>query len=421
MLAGVRALLRDNAGYRRLWMAQAVSLTGDWFTLIALAVLVSRDTRGSGLAVSILALVQILPWVVMGPWSGVLADRFDRKRLLVASDVARAMVVLLLIPAAEAGRPVPVLALALVHFTVTTVFEPARSALVPRLVEPRELVTATTLSSVTWSVMLAFGGALGGSVLSRVGVRTAFLIDALTFVGSAVLILGIHPAAAARDTVTRAPVAFRDGIRWAIAHPPIGAAALVKTINGVAVVDTFIVLYATRVFAVGEGGAIAVGLLMASFGVGAILGPALLNRWNDGSVRRMRRLVVVSSVLICVGIFVLSGAGSLGGAALGILLRGMGGSANWTFSTIILQKSVPDRLLGRLSALDLVIANLVAMAFALTWGATIDRAGLRTAVLGAAVATVVPLVLWTASLPALERQEAREGSRVDAAGSFIGP
>ena len=83
-------------------------------------------------------------------------------------------------------------------------------------------------------------------------------------------------------------------------------------------------------------------------------------------------------------------------------------------------KSGPDRLLGRLSALDLVIANLTAMVFALTWGATIDHAGLRTAVLGAAAATVVPLVLWTASLPALERQEARESARADAAGSSMG-
>src|SRR5262249_32629004 len=146
---------------------------GDWFTLIALAVLVSRDSGGSGLAVSGLALAQMAPWVLVGPWSGVLADRFDRKRLLVASDLARVAVVLLLIPAAEARRPLVVLALALSHFALASVFEPARAALVPRLVGPHELVAATTLSSITWSVMLAAGGLLGGSVLSRIGLRAA--------------------------------------------------------------------------------------------------------------------------------------------------------------------------------------------------------------------------------------------------------
>ncbi len=413
MIAATGALLRGNRAYRRLWAAQAVSLTGDWFTLIALSVLVSRDSGGSGLAVSGLALAQMVPWVLVGPWSGVLADRFDRKRLLMASDLARVGVVLLLIPAAQARRPALVLGLALVHFALASVFEPARSALVPRLVDPRDLVTATTLSSVTWSVMLAAGGILGGSVLSRVGLRSAFLIDAVTFLASAALIFGIpSPARPAPDAQGRSRVAFREGVRWALAHPGIGAAALVKVINGVAAVDIFIVLYATRVFVAGEGGAISVGLLCASFGLGAVLGPALLNRLNDGSVRRMRRLIVVSSALMTVGFCVLGGARSLHAAAAAILLRGMGGSANWTFSTIILQKGVPDRLLGRLCALDLVSANLAGMVFSIAWGLTIDRAGLRPAVYAAATASLVPLALWTAGLPILERREsADDGAR----------
>ncbi len=406
MLAAARELVRDNRAYRRLWAAQAISLTGDWFTLVALAVLVSRDSGGSGLAVSALALAQMLPWVLVGPWSGVLADRFDRKSLLVASDLARVGVVLLLIPAAEAGRPSLVLALALLHFALACVFEPARSALVPRLVEPRHLVTATTLSSVTWSVMLAGGGILSGAVLSRVGVRAAFLIDALTFAASAAFILGVRsPPRPAADDGERPRVAFREGIHWATAHPGIGAAALVKVINGVAAIDTFIVLYATRVFVAGEGGAFSVGFLCACFGAGAILGPLVLNCFNDGSVPRMRRLIVVSSCLISAAFFVLGGAGSLLTAGAAILLRGMGGSANWTFSTIILQKGVPDRLLGRLSALDLVNANLAGMVFSLAWGLAIDRAGLRQTVLAAAVASLVPLALWTACLLGLERRE----------------
>src|SRR5262249_59492714 len=82
VLSATLALLRSNRDYRRLWAAQIVSLTGDWFTLIALAVLVSRDSGGSGLAVSGLALAQMAPWVLVGPWSGGLADRFHPKRLL---------------------------------------------------------------------------------------------------------------------------------------------------------------------------------------------------------------------------------------------------------------------------------------------------------------------------------------------------
>src|SRR5262249_45235359 len=196
-------------------------------------------------------------------------------------------------PAAEPRLAVVVPPLALSLSALASVFEPARAALVPRLVGPHELVAATTLSSITWSVMLAAGGLLGGSVLSRIGLRAAFAFDALTFVASAALIAGISsPPRPVRDETDRARPAVRPGSAWAIAHPEIGAAALVKVVNGVAAVDTFLVLYSTRLFAVGQGGALSVGFLFASFGLGAILGPLLLNRFNDGSVRRMRRLVV---------------------------------------------------------------------------------------------------------------------------------
>lgn len=390
MIAATAALLRCNRAYRRLWAAQVVSLTGDWFTLIALSVLVSRQSGGSGLAVSGLALAQMAPWVLVGPWSGVLADRFDRKRLLVASDLARVVVVLLLIPAARAERPSAVLGLAFLHFAFASVFEPARAALVPRLVEPSQLVTATTLSSVTWSVMLAAGGVLGGAVLSRVGLQTAFVFDALTFAVSAGLLAAIPSPPVAPEAAAGPAPAFREGIGWAFAHPEIGAAALVKVMNGVAAVETFIVLYATRLFVAGQGGAFSVGFLCAAFGLGAILGPLILNRLNDGSVRRMRRLIAVSSALLSVALFALGAAGSLLAAAAAILVRGMGGSANWTFSTIILQKGVPDRLLGRLCALDLVNANLAGMLFSIAWGLAVDGAGLRPAVFAAAARASFP-------------------------------
>lgn len=403
------ALLRTNRGYRLLWLAQAVSLSGDWFTLIALAVLVARGSHGSGLAVSGLVLVQLLPGVLIGPGSGVLADRFDRRRLLVMSDLARSGLVLLIIPAAISGSLPWVYALAFLHFTVSTVFEPTRSALVPRLVEPRELVTASTVGTVTWSVMAAVGGMVGGTILSFVGITGAFVLDALTFLGSAALITAI-PAAAAAARPGRGDHAtgtsFRDGLRYLGQHKVTGATLLVKGINGIAVADAFLVIYATRLFPLGADGARSVGLLWACFGVGAVLGPLLLNAVNDGSVRRMRRLIVAASAFLSGGLFLLAWAPSLAWAGLAIVLRGMGGAANWTYSTIILQKIVPDRLQGRLFALDLANAFLLAMVFSVLWGSMMDRAGVRPAVLSAAAFTLVPLLVWSFGLKWMERGDA---------------
>jgi MFS family permease len=404
----VRSLIRQNVAFRRLWLAEAVSLAGDWFTLIALAVVVSRQTGGSGLAVGALVVTQLFPWVVVGPWGGMLADRFDRRRLLIATDLARTLNVLLLIPAANGGPLWLVLLLVLVHFSLASIFEPARSALVPRLVASHQLVSAGTLSSVTWSVMLAAGGMLGGSVLSVVGVSVAFLVDAATFLASAALIAGIPARAGARAAEEPQPtgrVRFREGLAWSLAHPGASVAVLVKAINGVAIIDTFLVLYATRLFVWGEGGVLSIGFLWGCFGVGAILGPVLLNRLSDGSVPRLRRLIAVGAALLSCALFVLAGARSLLTAGAGFLLRGMGGSANWTYSSVILQKTVPDRMLGRLSALDLLNANVSGMTFSLLWGLRIDRDGLQVAVLGAALVSLVPLLAWTITLRPLERSE----------------
>jgi MFS family permease len=400
-----------------LWLAEAVSLAGDWFTLIALAVAVSRATGGSGLAVGALVVTQLFPWVVVGPWGGVLADRFDRRRLLIATDLGRALNVLSLIPAASGGRLWLVLLLVFVHFSLASIFEPARAALVPRLVGSHQLVAAGTLSSVTWSVMLAAGGMLGGSVVSVVGVSVAFAVDAATFLASAALIAAIPAQAGA--PVAQEPrhgdqVRFREGLGWALAHPATGIAVLVKAMNGVAVMDTFLVLYATQLFVWGEGGVLSIGLLWCCFGLGAILGPVLLNPFSDGSVARLRRLIAVGAVLLSCSLLVLGSARSLLAAGVAILLRGMGGSANWTYSSVILQKTVPDRMLGRLSALDLVNGNVSGMAFSLLWGARIDQAGLQDAVRGAAVVSVVPLLAWILALRRLEKRErAGEGAPTD--------
>jgi len=199
---------------------------------------------------------------------------------------------------------------------------------------------------------------------------------------------------------------FRDGLAYLGQHKVTGATLLVKGINGIAVADAFLVIYATPLFPLGKDGARSVGLLWACFGVGAILGPLLLNAATDGSVRRMRRLIVAGSAFLSGGLFLLAWAPTLVWAGLAIVLRGMGGASNWTYSTIILQKSVPDRLQGRLFALDFANACLLFMVFALLWGAMMDRAGVRPAVLSAATVTLVPLLVWTFGLRWMERGEA---------------
>lgn len=396
--------------FRRLWLAEAISRGGDWFTLLALSVAMAHGSRRAGLAVSGLLLTQLLPTALAGPWSGVLADRFDRRLLLIASDLARVVIVLLMIPAVAAGSLPSLYLLSLAHYAVATVFDPARSALVPRLVAPSELVAAATISGVTWSVMAAIGGVLGGTAVATVGPRGAFLIDAATFLASALLIASIRVPQASDASSTREArprARFAEGLRFLRANPVIAASLAGKCIMGVALADAFLILYGTKVFVRGEGGAVSVGVLWACFGLGAALGPPLLNLANDGSLPRLRRLIVVGSGLISLGMFLLAAAPSLTMAGLAAVARGAGGASNWTYTTVILQKSVPDALLGRVFALEMALLTLVASASTLAGGLATDLLGVRTALTIVAFVSLAPLATWAAALPWMDRAGVR--------------
>jgi MFS family permease len=153
-------------------MAQVISLLGDWFNTIALSTLVSTYSNESGLAISLFLLCRFLPPLLVGPFAGVLLDRFDRKRFLIASDVARSFIVLGFLLADSPDRLWVIYVFTIMQFAVSAFFDPGRNAILPSLMESNTLIQANMLSGVTWSVMSAVGGALGGLVAGTFGITT---------------------------------------------------------------------------------------------------------------------------------------------------------------------------------------------------------------------------------------------------------
>ncbi|MBL8145775.1 MAG: MFS transporter [Anaerolineae bacterium] len=406
------ALLRRNPDYTRLWSAQVVSLLGDWFNTIILATLIAHYSDNDGLAISILLLTRFLPPLLVTPFTGVLLDRFDRRRLLIASDIARLVIVLGYLLVISADRIWLIYVLSALQFICSAVFEPGRSALLPAVVEPGDLVRANVLGSVTWSAMLAVGGALGGFMSALLGPQIGLVLDSASFALSALLIASIRltpEREAIIEAETHAPkqhTSFRAGLRYARQRPALIAALLIKVGGSIGNMDVPIVIYGTLMFALGQDGSVSLGLLWSAFGVGAIIGPLLLNKWNDGSVRVMRRLVIVGYAFIAVGWFALAGAPGLVLAMLAILVRAMGGSVYWTYSSVIIQKSVDDSYLGRMFSLDqagyqtMAVISIVITGLALqTWG---DGA-VREIVMITGLLSLIPLVAWWAAVRWLER------------------
>jgi predicted MFS family arabinose efflux permease len=184
------SLLRRNPDFRRLYLASVISLGGDWFLFVALASLVI-DATGRAVGVGILILSQELAFVVSSPFAGALADRLDRRKLMIACDLGRAVLCVSFLAVGESTvwLAYPLIAALAV---LSAPFDPASTAAIPNLVDRDDLPVANALAGSLWGTMLAVGAALGGVAADLLGRDAAFLIDAASFVGSAALLVRIR-------------------------------------------------------------------------------------------------------------------------------------------------------------------------------------------------------------------------------------
>ncbi len=368
-MTGYIALLRGNRNFRRLWYGQVVSQLGDWLDSIALFTLMLNLT-GSGQAVGLLLLAEFLPGAVVGPFAGVVVDRLPRRLVLIASDLGRAALVLLLL-LVNGPEDLWLLYLAVIgKVSLAAFFEPARSAILPSICSREELVAANAISGATWSAMLALGAALGGLVAGTLGVTAAFALDSASFLLSAALIATVRVAAdgprrpaddpqgqpAARPSAVRE---LREGFRYVLSRHEVFWLTFTKAMwslgGGVLLL---LALFGREIFPLGRDGALSIGLLYAARGVGTGIGPILALRLGGGGDIFLRRAVAVAFFITGIGYIALSGAPSLAVAALAILFAHIGGSIQWVFSTSLLQVRVPNRLLGRVFATEYAALTL---------------------------------------------------------------
>jgi MFS family permease len=400
---GYLALLRGNRSYRLMWAGQVVSLLGDWFGLVASAVLVGRLT-GSALAVSGLFLVRMLPPFLMSPIAGVAADRYDRRLLLVGSDLIRAVTVLGFFLVREPSDVWLLYALTAVQLSLTGVFFPARNALLPMVVGERELGTANALGATSWSVMLALGAALGGLVAGQFGVRVAFAIDATSYLLSAALLMSIpgrfRPTSDRTNlSVWSAGREYFDGLTYLWRHREVLFVSLHKAIFGLTMGGALQVVQVTlaqTVFVIGEGGSTSLGLMYAMAGVGTGVGPIVARRLTGDDPAKLRRMIIVGYLSAAVGLAIIAPLASFAVVLVGIFIRGFGNGVNWVFSTQLLMMQVPNDVRGRVFSTEFAAFTLAQAVGTAIGGWAIDFAGfgLSQIVITLTMLPLIPGALW---------------------------
>jgi predicted MFS family arabinose efflux permease len=180
----------------------------------------------------------------------------------------------------------------------------------------------------------------------------------------------------------------------------VGLVTLVKAMGQVGSFDIISALYAARVFREGQDGATTLGLMFTAFGLGSVLGPLISNRLGDSSTVWLRRAILGGFACMPIAWLIVGIAPTLPIALAGCILRGAGGSINWTYSDVLLQMNVPNHLLGRVFAFDIAIFTLAVTISLWLTGFVTDtfHFGPRTIVLLLATGSVVPFAAWGAAL-----------------------
>ncbi|GAB5490364.1 MAG: MFS transporter [Phototrophicaceae bacterium] len=415
-------LLRENPEYTKLWLAQVISLTGDWFNTIVLIGLVTQYSGNSALAISLYLTLRVLPPLLLGPFAGVLLDRFNRKNILMWSNILRAMIVPLYLLANSPETIWIIYAVTIAQFTLSTVFEPGQGAILPALVKPDDIVEGNTLFSVTWSVMLALGAILGGVFAFIFGAQAALVADAVTFAIAGALVWSIKydplkgrklSKALEQEKPEEEDTSFLEGLRFVRNTPQMAATLFVKFGQSLGNVDTLLSVFATQIFVIGNNGELSQAILWSALGFGALIGPMLTNRVNDGSVAKMRRLINVGFVLLLGSWIIMGFANSLMIISLAIFVRAMGGSINWTYSNVIIQKTAPDAKLGRMFSIDTAGFYFATLLSTIAHGWLIDKLGndyLVWIIAGTFLVGLIPASIWFWIVPKLEKMEATDAS-----------
>src|SRR5580658_1713925 len=295
-------LLKNNRNYRFTWTGQVVSEIGDHFNNIAVFSLALATTH-SGLVVTGVMLSRAIPAVMAGPLAGVVLDRLDRKRVMIVSDLIRAVVAVGFILAISAHSSWPLYVLSALLMFASPFFTSGRSAILPTIASKEELHTANSLTQTTGWTTLTLGAFLGGASVTQFGYEWAFAFNALSFLFSAACISRLKVEGGGfrakgteltENEVVRPWHEYTEGLRYMRASPLILGIGLVAVgwATGGGAAQILFSLFGEQVFHRGASG---IGVIWGCAGIGLMCGALFANRFG----RRMSFDVYKRSVSLC--------------------------------------------------------------------------------------------------------------------------
>ncbi len=386
--------LKRYPDFRRLWLSGLISYFGSMFTYVALPFQVKQLT-GSYLAVGLIGLVEIIPLVVFGLYGGVLADHMDRKRMIWATEFAALFLSTILL--INSLLPSPKLAViyivAALFSAVDGLQRPSADAILPRLVEHKDLPAASALMSLRWQMGMITGPSLAGVLISIAGVSAGFILDILTYVLALFILIRVKNVPPMKESEKPSFSSLVAGVKYATSR---------KDLMGTYLVDLAAMFFAmpTALFpfwAEQAGAPWALGLFYAAGTIGSIL-VTLTSGWVK-SYTKHGRAIFLAALGWGVAITLAGVTNNLFLILLFLILAGASDMVSALFRSTLWNQSIPDEFRGRLAGVELISYSVGPLGGQTRAGFTAERTSLRTSVVSGGLLCIGFVTLFTALLP----------------------
>lgn len=378
----LNALRQRN--YALLWWAGLISVLGDWLLYVALPYHIFQTT-GSALATGAMFIAQTAPRILVGGVAGVFVDRWDRKRTLVCADLARAALLLTLLASRDAGTLWLIYVVAFVQAGVAQFFIPAKSALIPRLVDGETLTAANALDALSNNLTRLVGPVAGGALLGVAGLGSVLALDSVSFLVSGLLIARIAVTggvARRRERTARPGPGALPGAIWAewraglaiVARSRAVAAAFVAIALGFigqGIVDVLTVPFTNVILG---GGPLLLGWLLAGYAIGGITGSVLVTR--AARVLPAHALIPLCATLDGLSQFGCFNATTVPVALVFIVLEGATAVSLFVSLQTLVQRNVVDRYRGRVFGAYGAVQGAALLVGQMLTSATADHLGI---------------------------------------------
>ena len=388
---------------RRLWIAQIVSVFGDFLAIFAIIALVTFKLHGTATQVAMVLVSFMAPFAIVSPLAGVFVDRWRVKRTLIASDLIRGVLVLALVFVRDLYL---IYAILFSMSVVSSFFIPAQSVAVRTLTPIAGLMAANGLMSQAQQGSQIVAPSIAGELVQLVGANSCFLFDSFSFFFSAALVMTLTIDRQAGGAGASAVLdSMRQGFRFIFTHSTISFVILSMT-AGMFAMRCFGALLSVYVRDVLVSTSAAFGVLNTLIGVGMIAGTQLLNRFARHVPKQ--NLVVYGLGGMGVAVLITAVFGSMVSTAAGMLGLGFCAAAIFITATTLIQQETPHELLGRvMSCLMSLVAGSQVIAMFLA-GPVAEKAGIPNLYYGSAVMLVGIGIVGHFKMPVSVKSEAAE-------------